>query len=151
MIKNRAQIPISIRELVLGFVAGFIAVLLFHQPALNLLSHAGLVKAGTYNFAPVGPLHVPQVLSLSFWGGVWGVLFAIVQTRFPRGARYWLCALLFGALLPTLVAWFVVAPMKGQPLAAGWHASRMLTGLIVNGAWGIGTAILYTLGNRFAK
>jgi hypothetical protein len=139
------------RNVVLGFVAGFIAVLLFHQPALSLLSHLGLVKAGTYNFSPVGPLHVPQVISLAFWGGVWGVLFAFVQARFPRGARYWLFALLFGALLPTLVAWFVVAPMKGQPLAAGWQANRMLTGLIINGAWGLGTAILFTLGNRFAK
>jgi hypothetical protein len=139
------------RKLILGFIAGVIAVLLFHQPALGFLAHVGVVKAGTYSFAATGPLHVPQVISLSFWGGVWGVLFAAVESRFPRGARYWVYALAFGAIVPTLVAWFVVAPIKGLPIAAGWQVNRMITGLVINGAWGLGTALLLALGLRFAK
>jgi hypothetical protein len=47
-----------------------------------------------------------------------------------------------GAIGPTLVAWFIVAPLKGQPAAAGWELPRMITGLIINGAWGLGTALL---------
>jgi hypothetical protein len=58
-------------------------------------------------------------------------------------------AIIFGAIAPTLVAWFVVAPLKGQALAAGWVPARMAIGPIVNGAWGLGTAIgLCLLGRR---
>jgi hypothetical protein len=94
------------------------------------------------------PLGVPAVLSLSFWGGVWGILFVAVEKRFPQGAVYWLCAFAFGALGPTLVAWFVVAPIKGLPLAGGWQLPRMITGLLINGAWGVGTALFCVLGQR---
>src|SRR5919199_900381 len=54
-------------------------------------------------------------------------------------------ALLFGAIAPTLVAWFLVAPLKNQPIAGGFQPAAMLTGLLVNGAWGIGTALLLRL------
>ena len=51
-------------------------------------------------------------------------------------------SVIFGALGPTLVAWFLVAALKGQPLGGGWKGSTMITGLLVNGAWGLGTALL---------
>src|SRR5687768_29560 len=126
------------RKLIFGFLAGAGAVLLFHQPVLAVLTHIGFAKAATYSLTATAPLGVPQVISLSFWGGVWGVIYAAIEHRFPRGGRYWLCAFAFGAVLPTLVAWFVVAPLKGLPLAAGWQAKRMITGLVINGAWGLG-------------
>jgi hypothetical protein len=69
----------------------------------------------------------------------------MVESRFPRGARYWLYAFAFGAVLPSLVAWFVVAPLKGLPMAGGWQANRMITGFLINGAWGVGTALLLAL------
>jgi hypothetical protein len=56
-----------------------------------------------------------------------------------EGAAYWLGSIIFGALGPTLVAWLVVAPLKGQSLSLSW--TRMVTGLLVNGAWGFGTAL----------
>ena len=133
---------------VTGFVAGFIATLLFHQPALATLAAVGFVKAGVYSMQATQPLGVPAVLSLSFWGGIWGLLFVAIERRFPQGATYWLCALAFGALGPTLVAWFVVAPIKGLPLAGGWQLPRMMTGLLINGAWGVGTALLCVLAQR---
>ena len=139
---------ISARKLLVGFVAGFIAVLLFHQPALALLTELGFAKATTYAFNPVPPLGVPRVISIAFWGGVWGVAYAAIEQRLPRGGAYWLGAFLFGAILPTLVAWFVVAPIKGLPVAGGWQASRMLTGFVINGAWGLGPAVLMTLALR---
>lgn len=146
-----AQGPTSARKLVLGFVAGFVAVLLFHQPVLALLTQIGLAEATTYSLKATGPFGVPQVISTSFWGGVWGVIFAAVEHRFPRGGRYWLYAFLFGAIFPTLVAWFIVAPLKGLPLAGGWQAARMATGFIINGAWGLGTALLLALGLRVSS
>jgi hypothetical protein len=136
------------KKLLIGFVAGFIATLLFHQPVLALLTQMGMAKANVYSMTATAPLGMPQVISLAFWGGVWGLVFAAIEGRFPRGAAYWLCALLFGAVLPTLCAWFIVAPMKGQAMAAGWQLNRMIVGPIVNGAWGIGTALLLRLGYR---
>jgi len=131
-----------------GFIAGFIATLLFHQPALATLAAVGFVKAGVYSMQATQPMGVPAVLSLSFWGGMWGVLFVAVERKFPPGNAYWLTALAFGALGPTLIAWFVVAPIKGLPLAAGWQVPRMITGLLINGAWGVGTALLCIFGQR---
>ena len=138
-------------KLIDGFVAGFIAVLLCHQPMLALLTQLRIANAATYSFGATAPFGVPQVISLSFWGGVWGVVFALIEHRLPPGARYWVYAFLFGAIFPTLVAWFVVAPIKGQAVAGGWQASRMLTGFIINGAWGLGTALLLALGLRLAR
>jgi hypothetical protein len=136
---------------VLAFVAGFLAVLVAHQPVLALLDGIGYVHAGVYSMHATKPLGVPHVISLAFWGGVWGLIFAAVEPRFPRGAGYWIAALVFGAIFPTLVAWFVVAAVKGAPLAAGGNPHAMVTGLVINGAWGIGTAILLMLGRHLRK
>jgi hypothetical protein len=111
----------------------------------------GVAKAASYSLTATAPFGVQQVLSLSFWGGVWGVVFALFEHRVPRGGRYWVYAFLFGAILPTLVAWFVVAPIKGMPMAGGWQASRMFTGFVINGAWGLGNALLLTLGLRLSR
>jgi hypothetical protein len=137
------------RAIVLGFIAGAVAVPAFHQVMLVALNAAGFAANAAYVMTPVPPLGVPRVGSLSFWGGVWGIVFAFVQTRFPRGAGWWLAALVFGALLPSLVAWFVVAPLRGLPMAQGGDVKRLITSLLVNGAWGVGTAVVYRLGARF--
>jgi hypothetical protein len=145
---ERSRAPAREHRFVLGFIAGFIAVLMFHQPALALLNDIGFTHAGTYSLKATAPFGVPQLISLAFWGGVWGVLFAAIEHRFARGNLYWLYAFVFGAIFPTFVAWFVVAPLKGLPLAGGWDAHRMITGLVINGAWGIGTALLLALTYR---
>ena len=49
---------------------------------------------------------------------------------------------MFGAVALSLVAWFVVAPLKGLPLAGGGRPAAIATALLVNGAWGLGTALL---------
>ena len=138
----------SAQKLLLGFGAGFIAVLLFHQPVLALLSQIGFAKANVYSLNATAPLGVPQVISLAFWGGVWGIVFAAVEGRFPRGSLYWIYAFAFGAIFPTVVAWFIVAPLKGLPMAGGWQLNRMITGVVINGAWGLGTALLLRAGHR---
>jgi hypothetical protein len=110
-----------------------------------------VIKAGVYAMSPTPPFGIPQVISLSFWGGVWGILFALVEHRFPRSPLYWVYAFAFGAIFPTLVAWFIVAPMKHLPAAGGWEAARMVTGVLANGAWGLGTALLLAIAYRFRR
>jgi hypothetical protein len=63
------------------------------------------------------------------------------------GPAYWLCGFRFGAIAPTLVAWFVVAPLRGLPVANGFVPGSMIVGPLVNGAFGFGTLMLaYLLG-----
>lgn len=131
----------STTRFVIAFIAGFLAVLFFHQSLLGMLHAINFAPRPPFPTQPTKPFGVPQVWSLAFWGGVWGIVFAAVASRFPRGDRFWLAALGFGAVFPTLVAWFIVAPLKGQPIAAGWQPAAMITGLLVNGAWGLGTAL----------
>jgi hypothetical protein len=84
---------------------------------------------------------VPAVFSLAFWGGVWGIALAWFLGTNKRG--WYTRALIFGALLPTVVALFVVAPLKGQPIAAGWDLQLILGAVILNTLWGLGTALIY--------
>lgn len=136
------------QRILLAFVAGFLAVLAFHQPTLWLLANAGITQAAPYAMKTVPPLGLPQFISGAFWGGIWGILFYLVSRRWSSGPSYWIKAVLFGMILPTLVAWFIVAPLKGLPVAAGGKFNGMLTGLCVNAAWGLGTALFLRLAVR---
>jgi hypothetical protein len=135
------------RWLVVGFVSGFVSVLLFHQGAAELLHAIGLASRAPYSMEATRPLGVPVLFSLAFWGGIWGVLLAASFAKLD-GARLIWAATLFGAVLPTLVAWFVVAPLKGAPIAAGFAPKAMLVGPIVNAAWGLGTGLGLALFGR---
>ena len=128
-----------------GFIAGFLATLTFHQTALMLLHQAGIAPRAPFSLDPVPPLGVPSVISLAFWGGVWGILLLVALRPALKGAAIWPSAIAFGAIAPTLVAWFVVAPLKDMPVAAGWKPSAMMTGVVVNAAWGLGTALFLQL------
>ena len=128
------------RWLIVGSISGAMAVLVFHQGALGLLHALQLSPGAPYSFATTQPLGIPQVWSLAFWGGVWGIVLAAALARL-HGAGLVIAATIFGAIFPTLVAWFVVAPLKGQPMAAGFAPMAMAIGPIVNAAWGFGTGL----------
>jgi len=127
-------------------VAGFLATLVVHQAALALLHRAGLFGGTAYDMRPVPPWGVPSVISLAFWGGVWGIVFVLCErwvARSPGG--YWVGAVLFGAIVPTLVFWFVVLPLKGLPVGLGFHPGGVALALFVDGLWGLGTALFLRL------
>lgn len=126
-------------RILFGFIAGFLATVIFHQLVLALLGWAGIAPFGPFSMQATQPLGVPAVISLAFWGGVWGILFELIHNRFPRGGGYWLTAFLFGAILPTLVALLVVLPLKGRPIG-GWQPALLITAFLINGVWGVGTA-----------
>lgn len=132
------------RWLTIGFVAGALSFLVFHQGAIALLHAMNVVPRGPYSMAATQPFGVPQMWSLAFWSGLWGLVLAALLLRM-RGARLMFAALAFGAVLPTLVGWFVIAPLRGQPLANGFVLSRMWIGPLVNGIWGLGTGIVLAL------
>ncbi len=122
---------------VFGFLAGALAVPLFHQVMLAFLHASHIAARAPFALQPTKPLGLPAVVSLTFWGGVWGIIFAMVR----RGSRSWAFAVLFGAIFPTVVAWFVVLPLKGIPARGGWAPKGVATALLINAAWGFGTAL----------
>jgi hypothetical protein len=136
------------RTIALGFAAGALSTLVFHQLAIGLLYGLGAVPNAPYALRPVPPLGVSSVLNLAFWGGVWGIVWALVAERMPSRWPAWLAGLVFGAIAPTLVGWFVIAPLKGLPVAQGFNPARMWIGPLVNGVWGAGTAVLFGLFRR---
>ena len=130
-------------EIFKAFLAGFAATLLFHQPVLWLLFRAGIAPRAPYSMAATKPFGVPSVVSLAFWGGIWGIILVLVLRRTLKKNTVWIAAAIFGAIAPTLVAAFVVAPLKGVPIPKGPNA--LITGLAVNAAWGIGTVVFLKL------
>ena len=131
-----------VARLLCGFIAGFFANLIFHQLTLSFLWTVGLAPFPPFSMAATQPFGVPAVFSLSCWGGIWCIIFASVDNKFPRRAGYWATAFIFGAILPSLVALIVVLPLKGNPMGGGWHAPLLLTALLINGSWGIGTGLI---------
>jgi hypothetical protein len=136
--------PTFLKPLVLGFIAGFFGVLIFHQGLWYLLHQIGFIPADlpAWPMDPVPPFGVPSVISKSFWGGVWGAALAPVLVRYS-GTTYWVSWILIGAFALTITALYVVSPLKGQPMPALWP--RFYYALLVNGAWGFGTALLLKL------
>jgi hypothetical protein len=140
------------KVLLFGFICGAIAVIVFHQGTIYVLHHQfPLIKAITgvpdafrpatsgFNIRPVAPLGVPQVVSIAFWGGIWGIVLAglIRWARIPDlmgGFLLGLIAMLFGLT--------VVAQMKGLAMWGGGNSIALWRGVLINGAWGWGTAML---------
>lgn len=132
----------------LWFVAGFLSTLTFHQALIALLHGAGIVPFPAWRLQPVPPFGVPSVLSLAYWGGVWGVVLAAAQPLLPRApVGYWVATVLAGGIATTLVGELVVAPLKGAGPATVIPV-RFLFGVGINGVWALGTAILARLAPR---
>jgi hypothetical protein len=124
-----------------SFVAGFVSTLVFHQGLLALLHRAGATPIAPYSMAATAPLNVPQVISLSFWGGIWGIVLWMLIANI-KGSAFWLRAVVIGAIGPSVVAWFVVMPLKGMGMAGGWNPKIIVGALLLNAAWGLGTALI---------
>jgi len=132
----------------LGFLAGFVATLIFHQSAWFVLHQAGVVAADrpAWPLDPIAPFGVPSVLSKAFWGGLWGAGLAQLLAR-REGVSYWASWIVVGAIVPTLFGMYVVTLIKGEPAPELWP--RLGISSMVNAAWGFGTAlILQLLGAR---
>jgi hypothetical protein len=133
--------PSALMRVFLGFIAGAIAVLTFHQGMVAALHAAGWVQFAPYPTAPVPPFGVPRIADLCFWGGLYGAVFGLAMPRFTWPA--WLNGLILG-VIAALVGMFIVAPLKGLPIAGGWVPANMRS-LMINGFWGLGVGIILPL------
>ena len=131
-------------RIVKWFIAGFIATLIFHQGLLGVLYAAGISPRAPFNLAATAPLGIPQVISLAFWGGVWAVALAPLLSKLTA-SRWWLGWIVAGAIGPSAVALFIVFPLKGMAMAGGWDPKLIIGALLLNGAWGLGCAVMLRL------
>jgi hypothetical protein len=131
------------RDVLVGFVAGALAVLIFHQIVVLLLGFVGMARGAPWSFAAMPPFGVPRLINSMFWGGLWGIVYALIADRLPRQWPLWLAGFVFGLVGPVLVGWTIVAAIKGNALFAGFVPMRMLTSILINGAFGIGVALIF--------
>jgi len=133
---------------VLGFAAAVIAVLTFHQgmwEVLHLLDLPGLGMPPPYPIAGVPPWGVPRIISLCFWGGLYGAVFGLLLPRFTWPT--WLCGLITG-LIAAVVGLIVVPALKGLPIGAGWVPLSWVRSFLINGSWGLGLGLILPLLSR---
>jgi hypothetical protein len=124
-----------------AFIAGFVSTLMFHQGLFHLLYLAKKIPKPAWDMTAVPPLQVPSVISLAFWGGIWGVaLWAMIKKQ--SVAKQWVLAIVLGAILPSVVALLLVFPMKGGVFAAGWDPKMWIGAFLLNGAWGLGVMLI---------
>jgi hypothetical protein len=126
---------------VLGFIAGAISVLVFHQGAWALFYLGGLMPP-PYPTTPIPPWGVPQIIDFCFWGGLYGVAYGFAVQRLLVPA--WFSGLLLG-VIASLVFWFVVLPLKGEPVAGGWAWQSMIVVLVIQAVWGVGVGLILSL------
>ncbi len=137
----------SFARLAMAFLAGVIAVPIFHQLLLGAMFLSGIVPFAPFNLAPTKPFGVPDIVSISFWGGVWGVLFVLTVARWFSGAAYWIASAVIGGVALTLVFMFVVWPLKIGGLPPDMVGLFVIS-FLLNAAWGIGWALFLGLFER---
>lgn len=131
----------------IAFVAGFMSTLVFNQGMLAFLHAIAFTPIAPYPTTPTKPLGFPFFWSAAFWGGIWGIVLASVLNQIQRRFFYWGTAFLFGMFVPTLVSIFVVFPLQRVTVTP----NLIFLILMVNSAWGIGTAFFLQFQSRSLK
>lgn len=126
----------------LGCVGGALSILVFHQTTLEAFFWLGWAPHAAFRIAQVAPFNVPLVVSITFWGAVYGGLFELLLP-YLRGPL-WLKGVGAG-LAAMAVAWFVFLPIMGHPAAFGWDGWSMLRSFIAYQMWGVGLSIVIPL------
>jgi hypothetical protein len=135
---------LSPRTLILGFAAGAISVLIFHQGMVFLLYMMKQTPNFPWNVTAMKTgAGLPILVNQMFWGGLWGVAFAAIGHMIPiahnilRGAVY-------GLLGPFLMGGGVLVPLLKQtgPYFWAWPGQRWFAGALIGAAFGAGIAVI---------
>jgi hypothetical protein len=145
----------TVGRMVLGFIAAAISVLVVHEGIIQLLNAAGYIPGRGWSMAPaIPPWGVPRLINNIIWGGLWGVLFALVYGWIPGGMA-WLKGLIFGLIIVVVSNWtllplikkyvFGVTAAREITLFGGYDPTRMGIVLVIVGGFGLGLGIIYGL------
>ena len=137
---------VSLRNLICGFIVGAIAVMTVHEVVNFLLLELGLFPRIPWSMEPAAMTGLPQFLSDAFWGGLWGVLFALSVSCIP-GRSATVRGLVFGIVGPAVIGVFILVPLiTGRfPLFFGGDPKLIVSVLLILGAFGAGMGWLYGL------
>jgi hypothetical protein len=131
---------LTMRTILLGFVAGVLAVLVFHQGTVWLLHMVGQLPTGPFGMRPIPPFGVPQIVNQCFWGGLWGILIAVLLQRLRVPDL--LFGFLFGVVALGLTNWVVLPVIKGGPYFVGGDPRRLAITVAIVGSFGWGVALI---------
>ena len=144
----------TLGRIVLGFIAAALSVLIVHQGIVYILGATGYLPGPSRAWsmtATIPPYGVPYLVNTVFWGGLWGVLFALVYNWIPGGMA-WLKGLIFGLFIVVVSNWILLPLIKGQVfgqanqvLFSGYNPTRMLIVVAIVGGFGLGLGIIYGL------
>ena len=121
------------RTAIVGFIAGALSVLIFHQLGFWIANELGYARAPLYNLRPVPPWGVPTIGA------------ACLVPRLPGALSGVLGWVLFAAIIVTLVNWFIVFPIKGAPLGGGFRMPGLVVVPLVYALWGFGMWLIARL------
>lgn len=133
----------SLKSIIFGFIAAVIATLTAHELIKCVLFNAGYIPIAPWSMAPVEPLGVPHIVSASFWGGLWGVVMALIYGDRPEGALT-IRGAIFGIVGPALLGALLWVPLlKGQPPFFDGQPVLIGSVLLILAGWGAVTGWLY--------
>jgi hypothetical protein len=134
--------PSITTRLFLGFIAGAISHVVF-QGALGVLYYAGgIIPSLPWSLAPLPPFGVPTTLNFAFWAGLWGLPYALLEPRSAKRIGTVSTGLLFGIAAQS-VLWFVVQPLKGLGVGAGFPPETVLIYVGYHLVFGLGLAFTF--------
>jgi hypothetical protein len=146
---RRKRMPRIVKFVLLGFLAGAIAVPLGHQIMVAILNGTGLIPTRPYNMgAGNNPLGLPILINQILWGGIWGMLFALVWpalAKLPAWAAGLVCGVAGNAILGNMI----VLPALGRgTFFGGWDPTRMAIGMAIGAGFGLAFGLLYGMMRR---
>jgi hypothetical protein len=147
----------TLGRIVLGFIAAVISVLIVHQTIVYVLGMYGMSRSVPWSMQPLGygwfP-RMPTIANVAFWGGLWGILFALVYDWLPSRMA-WLKGLIFGLIIVVISNWTLLPLIRQhifnyppQPLFSGLNPTVMLAVVLIVGGFGLGLGIIYGLIGR---
>jgi len=137
---------VTLKSVVIGFIAGAIAVVTVHELIDYALLQAGYFPRVPWSTTPAAVTQIPQIASDILWGGLWGAVFALILGNKPHGSMTLRGALL-GILGPALVGVFILVPLITGRFPMFFDGDQNMIGsvLLIAAGFGAATAWLYGL------
>lgn len=136
---------LSATTLLLGFVAGAIAVVTAHEIINYILLKLGMFPRVPWSLESAAVTGVPQIISDAFWGGVWGIVFAALYAMLP-GDGPTLKGLIFGVIGPALLGVFILVPLlTGRfPMFFGGDLKMIISVLLILSGFGAAMGYIFS-------
>jgi hypothetical protein len=139
-----SQLPL---RLLSGFSAGALSHVVFQGALGTLYFGLGMIPRLPWSLAPLPPFGVPVTVNFAFWAGLWGIAYALLEPRLTARVGRLGGGLVFG-VAAMLVRWFVVLPLKGEPVVEGFVPNAVTVYAGFHLIFGIGLAILFAAALR---